>query len=161
MKLENAQGKFSLAEIELEPVEKDEVIAEDNFDNQRLNWVNIGGIVDGGMIGKAGMVGTNGDTWTYIQDRVATNSRYTLSMKVKLNSVDENARKKVTIFTDNANHERITKTVELKGGAGYQEIKLEFISKRGSSNTHVGIQTSNGTSSVLFDDVKVIGAKNG
>ncbi|MFK4355207.1 insecticidal delta-endotoxin Cry8Ea1 family protein [Bacillus sp. RC92] len=159
LKLENSQGKFSLDQIELEPVERDQVIARDNFDDQQLNWINLGGIVNGGITGKAGMIGTNGDTWTYIQDQVLPFSKYTLSIKVKLNSNDGNERQKVTIFTDNLKHERITKTVELKGKAGYQEIQLEFITSRDLANTHVGILTSNGTSNVLFDDVQVIGAK--
>lgn len=163
LKIENGKGKFSLDHIELEPLESDEVIAQDNFDDRRLNWTNIGDIVVGGITGKAGKIGSNGDTWTDINDQLVANSRYTLSMKVKLNSNDANVRQKITVFTDNKNHKRITKTVELKGGAGYQEIKLEFATATSLNliglGTHVGIQTSNGTSEVLFDDVKVIGAK--
>lgn len=159
LKIENPKGKFSLDHIELEPVEKDEVIAQENFDNQRLTWTNLDGIADGGITGKAGMIRAKGNTWTYITDKLASNSRYTLSMKVKLNSNDPNVRQKVTIYTDNADHERITKTVELKGGAGYRELTLDFITKRNMNQNHVGILTPDGTSSVLFDDVKVIGAK--
>ncbi|MED1383872.1 hypothetical protein [Bacillus mycoides] len=117
----------------------------------------------GGITGKAGTIGPNGDTWTYINDQLVANSRYTLSMKVKLSSNDANVRQKVTLFMDNEKQQRITKTVELKGGAGYQEIKLEFATAKSMNliglGTHVGLQTSNGTSAVLFDDVKVIGAK--
>ncbi|OUA88937.1 hypothetical protein [Bacillus thuringiensis] len=105
------------------------------------------------------MIGPKGDTWTYIQDQIAPLSKYTLSMKVKLDSNNENERQKVTIFTDNWLKERITKTVELKGKSGYQEIQLEFITKRDVAKTHVGILTSDGTSNVLFDDVRIIGAK--
>lgn len=159
LKVENIQGKFSLDQIELEPVEQDQVIAQDNFDNIRLSWSNMDGIVNGGNSGKAGMISKNGNTWTYIQDQITPFTKYTLNIKVKLDSNDGNERQKVTIFTDNAKHERITKTVELKGKSGYQEIKLEFITKRDLANTHVGILTSNGTSNVLFDDVQVIGAK--
>ncbi|MGE7625534.1 insecticidal delta-endotoxin Cry8Ea1 family protein, partial [Viridibacillus sp. NPDC096237] len=146
LKIENTKGKFSLDHIELEPVEKDAVIAQDNFDNQRLTWVNLGGIVDGGVTGKAGRIESNGDTWTYIENQVASNSKYTLSMKVKLESTDKNKLQNVTIFTDNAAGERIKKTVELKGGAGYRELKLDFITKRNLGRTHVGILTSGGTS---------------
>ncbi|MGF1438202.1 insecticidal delta-endotoxin Cry8Ea1 family protein [Bacillus thuringiensis] len=159
LKLENSQGKFSIDQIELEPVEQDQVIAQDNFDDKRLSWVNFGGIVNGGVNGKAGMIDTNGNTWTYIQDQLLPFSKYTLSIKVKLNSTNGNERQNVTIYTDNMKRERITKTVELKGNAGYQEIQLEFITRRDLANTHVGILTSNGTSNILFDDVKVIGAK--
>ncbi|PER34669.1 hypothetical protein COL26_33605 [Bacillus thuringiensis] len=159
LKLENSQGKFSIDQIELEPVEQDQVIGQDNFDDKRLSWVNLGGIVNGGVTGKAGMIDANGNTWSYIQDQVLPFSKYTLSIKVKLNSNNGNERQKVTLYTDNLKHERITKTVELKGNAGYQEIQLEFITRKDSANTHVGILTSNGTSNILFDDVKVIGAK--
>ncbi|AKR12921.1 insecticidal delta-endotoxin Cry8Ea1 family protein [Bacillus thuringiensis] len=161
IKLENTQGKFAIDRIELEPLGKNEVIAQDDFDNKRLNWINIGGIVNGGFMGKAGMIDKSGDTWTYIQDQLLPYSKYTLSMKVKLDSNNENEKQKVTIFTDNLKHERITKTVELKGKTDYQEIKLEFITNNDLANTHVGILTSNGTSNVLFDDVQVIGIKKG
>ncbi|MCU5600788.1 MULTISPECIES: insecticidal delta-endotoxin Cry8Ea1 family protein [Bacillus cereus group] len=163
LQIENGQGKFSLDHIELEPLESDEVVAQDNFDDRRLNWNNIKSIVTEGITGNAGTIGPNGDTWTYINNQLVGNSRYTLSMKVKLNSNDANVRQKVTVFTDNKNHQRVTKTVELKGGAGYQEIKLEFATDKlmhlVGLDTHIGIQTSNGNSDVLFDDVKVIGAK--
>ncbi|MCU4715803.1 insecticidal delta-endotoxin Cry8Ea1 family protein [Bacillus cereus] len=160
LKLENVQGKFSLDQIELEPVEQDQVIAQDNFDDKRLNWINLGGITNGGTTGKSGMIGTNGDTWTFITDQIAPLSKYTLSMKLKLDSNNENERQKVTIFTDNLLNERITKTVELNGKSDYKEIQLEFITKRNLGYTHIGILTSsNGTSNVLFDDVKVMGAK--
>lgn len=115
--------------------------------------------MNGGNTGKTGMISKNGDTWTYIQDQITPFTKYTLSMKMELDSNNGDKRKRVTIFTDNAKHERITKTVELKGKSGYQEIKLEFITKKDLANTHVGILTSNGTSNVLFDDVQVIGAK--
>ncbi|SKB86395.1 delta endotoxin [Lysinibacillus sp. AC-3] len=62
LKLENLQGKFSLASIELEPVTKDKVVAQDNFDNQRsLIWnpPTMSNPVDGGMTGKAGLVRNN------------------------------------------------------------------------------------------------------
>lgn len=158
LKLENTQGKFAIDRIELEPIEQDEVVAEDNFDNKRLTWYNLGGVVDGGFTGKAGMVARSGYTLTYIQDKIIPFSKYTLSMKVKLDSNNEKETQQVEIFINSL--ERIKKTVYLKGKAGYQEIKLEFITNGDLGNPCVGIST-NGSSTVLIDDVQVIGAKKG
>ncbi|MEC0038692.1 insecticidal delta-endotoxin Cry8Ea1 family protein [Bacillus cereus] len=152
------KGKFALDSIEFEPLSKDERIAFDNFDNERLSWKNIGGIIDGGSTGKAGKIGPNGDTWTYL--KVVPYTYYTMNAKLKLNSDDPNARQKVKLFTDNAKGERVIKEVELKGRTGYQTFKLRFITNENLSNTHIGIQGTGGTYDILFDNVEIKGIKN-
>ncbi|PFL59941.1 hypothetical protein COJ27_22855 [Bacillus cereus] len=102
----------------------------------------------------------NGELYAFITERVETYSQYTIHVKLKLDSNDSNAKENVRLFTDNAKGERITKEVTLKGGANYQEIKLEFMTNENFDKTHIGVQKVSGSNTVFVKEVEVIGTSN-
>ncbi|PER47848.1 hypothetical protein COL26_30830 [Bacillus thuringiensis] len=161
LKLENTQGKFAIDRIELEPIQKDEIVFEDNFDGTNKGWIfySGGGIVGGGVTGRAGMIPSGTNSIVY-PSGIDYYSKYTLNMKVKLQSTDPNIKQKVKIYHTTTKGQMVSKEVELKGGEGYKELKLEFITGyTPSESNQIGIQSAVGGSNVLFDDVKLTGAK--
>ncbi|PGS74153.1 hypothetical protein COC69_23305 [Bacillus cereus] len=89
-------------------------MAYDNFDNQRLPWIYGPQVAPGGVTGNAGKLPPNENSWSFIENRVALYSKYTMSVKLKLDSTDPNARKKWEYIQ--IMKKRSFKEVELKGG---------------------------------------------
>ncbi|MGX5633548.1 insecticidal delta-endotoxin Cry8Ea1 family protein [Bacillus thuringiensis] len=165
--LDDSKGAFALDRIELEPVIKDERVAFDDFDNSRIPWFKYSNpeanfkIVDGGFTGRAGKFGPTGIAVTENLDKLMTPyTKYTMSIKLKLDSNDPNARQKVTLYTNQAGPGIVRKEVELIGGRAYQEFKLEFFTPGEIISKTIGIVGAGGSYDVLFDDVELKGIKN-
>ncbi|MRC19751.1 hypothetical protein GH866_29925 [Bacillus thuringiensis] len=159
--IKGRNGQCALDRLEIVPIAQDTVVAFDNFDNNRLAWLNGPSIVNGGVTGNAGRITALGNTWTYINGSIQKYSRYTINVNLKLDSNDPNARQMVKLYMDNdAKWNRIFKEVQLKGGENYKKFTLEFFTSDIIDKVHIGIQGSGGNHPILFDNIEVKGRKS-
>ncbi|WP_157259426.1 insecticidal delta-endotoxin Cry8Ea1 family protein [Paenibacillus sp. OSY-SE] len=155
-------GELALDNIEFVPITKNDRVVYDNFDDQRLPlwyWYKRFNIVTGGVSGKAAKCDFDGESWTYIDNQIEGHTKYTLQVKLKLNTTDTNTTQKFQLYAGSKNNGQIIKEVELKGGKDYQSFTLDFLTNDDITSTYIGFKGSGGTSSILVDDIEVIGVK--